>query len=110
MNTKTDLDSLLVQAIVPLLRSRNGDRIQGDAERSHATRRQFGHRHHFPQRFALRGGTARRRLLRTGNYDLTNTHFTWVMDAEIETATMAASMPSRLAFSQAMPWFKRSPV
>lgn len=28
-------------------------------------------------------GTARRRLLRTGNYELTNEHFTWVSDFEI---------------------------
>jgi phosphate transport system permease protein len=29
------------------------------------------------------GGRSRRRLLRTGNYDLTGTHFTWVGDLEI---------------------------
>lgn len=29
------------------------------------------------------GGSARRRLLRTGNYDLSGTHFTWVSDLEI---------------------------
>jgi phosphate transport system permease protein len=34
---------------------------------------------------AERGGEAHRRLLRTGNYEITNTHFEWVSDfAEIE--------------------------
>lgn len=33
---------------------------------------------------AVRGGVERRRMLRTGNYDLTGTHFNWVSDFEIE--------------------------
>jgi len=32
---------------------------------------------------AEQGGEARRRLLRTGNFDLTGTHFTWVSDFEV---------------------------
>jgi phosphate transport system permease protein len=33
---------------------------------------------------AARGGTSTRRLLRTGNYDLTGTHFQWFSDFEVE--------------------------
>ena len=36
-------------------------------------------------RVALNSGTAERRLLRTGNYRLTNTHFDWVSNFEVET-------------------------
>jgi len=33
------------------------------------------------------GGTARRRLLRTGNFELSGTHFTWVSDFQIDEET-----------------------
>jgi phosphate transport system permease protein len=36
------------------------------------------------QRVASAGGEATRRLLRTGNYELTGTHYTWVSDYETE--------------------------
>jgi len=36
---------------------------------------------------ASRGELARRRLLRTGNYDISGEHFTWVSDHEIRTET-----------------------
>jgi phosphate transport system permease protein len=35
-------------------------------------------------RVASQGGWERRRLVRSGNYDLTGTHFTWVSDHEVE--------------------------
>jgi phosphate transport system permease protein len=39
------------------------------------------------ERLAARDGEATRRLLRTGNYELTNEHFTWVTDYDVARET-----------------------
>ncbi len=51
---------------------------------------------------AANDGTLRRRLLRTGNFDLTGTHFTWVSDYEVasESEPQGAVLVERLSWGR----------
>jgi phosphate transport system permease protein len=49
---------------------------------------------------AAAAGTARRRLVRTGNYDLTGTHYTWVSDFEV----VRESAPAWLLVVERQAW------
>lgn len=52
------------------------------------------------QAVAERGGTSRRRMLRTGNFELTGTHYTWVSDFEID----RESLPSDVLVIEREAW------